>query len=126
MVPQTLLESIHRVGKGGTQMKMELLRKAVDALIENGRKTLAERTAEAAHLTPREIDVLRLMGNGYTNKEIGETLGIASDTTKKHVQNVISKLEARSRTHAALIAAQAGIVGIPVTPLVPELSESPR
>ena len=126
MVPETLLESIHRVGEGGTQMKTELLRKAVDNLIENGRKTLAERTAEAAHLTPREIDVLRLMGNGYTNKAIGETLGITSDTTKKHVQNVITKLEARSRTHAALIAAQSGIVGIPVTPLLPLLSESSR
>ena len=126
MVPETLLESIHRVVGGGTQMKTELLRKAVDNLIENGRKTLAERTAEAAHLTPREIDVLRLMGNGYTNKAIGETLGITSDTTKKHVQNVITKLEARSRTHAALIAAQSGIVGIPVTPLLPLLSESSR
>ena len=119
MVPKTLLESIHRVVGGGTQMKQELLRNAVDALIENGRKTLAERTAEAAHLTPREIDVLRLMGNGYTNQAIGETLGIALDTTKKHVQNVISKLEARSRTHAAIIAAQAGIIGSSVTTLVP-------
>ena len=122
MVPETLLESIHRVVEGGTQMKAELLRKAVDALIENGRKTLAERTAEAAHLTPREIDVLRLMGNAYTNKAIVETLGITLDTTKKHVQNVISKLEARSRTHAAIIAAQAGIVGSPVTTVLPPRS----
>ena len=42
--------------------------------------------SEAAHLTPREIDVLRLMGNGYTNKAIVETLGITLDTTNKHVQ----------------------------------------
>lgn len=118
MTPETLLQSIRRVVEGGTQMKAELLRKAVDALIQNGRKTLAERTAEAAHLTPREVDVLRLMGNGDSNKGIGEQLSISLDTTKKHVQNVISKLAARSRTHAAIIAAQAGIVGSPVTPLV--------
>jgi DNA-binding NarL/FixJ family response regulator len=121
MTPETLLQSIHQVGEGGTQMKMELLRKAVDTLIENGRKTLAERTAEAAHLTPREIDVLRLMGNGDTNKAIAATLDVTLDTTKKHVQNVINKLGARSRTHAAIVAAQAGIVGGPVTPLVPVL-----
>ncbi|MEK7872802.1 MAG: LuxR C-terminal-related transcriptional regulator, partial [Chloroflexota bacterium] len=83
------------------------------------RKTLAERTAEAAHLTPREVDVLRLMGNGDTNKAIAGTLSITLDTTKKHVQNVISKLGARSRTHAAIIAAQDGLVGSPVTPLAP-------
>jgi DNA-binding NarL/FixJ family response regulator len=121
MTPETLLQSIHGVVGGGTQMKAELLRKAVDTLIENGRKTLAERTAEAANLTPREIDVLRLMGNACTNQTIMETLGISLDTTKKHVQNVIGKLEARSRTHAAIIAAQAGIVGSPVTTLLPHL-----
>ena len=124
MMPETLLQSVHRVVEGGTQMKTELLRKAVDALIQNGRKTLAERTAEAAHLTAREVDVLRLMGNGETNKAIAGNLGISLDTVKKHSQNIISKLGARSRTHAAIIAAQAGIVGSPVTLLVlPESAE---
>jgi len=119
MTPATLLQSVHNVVDGGTQMKAELLRKAVDALIQNGRKTLAERTAEAAHLTPREVDVLRLMGNGETNKAIAGSLSISLDTTKKHVQNIISKLGARSRTHAAITAAQAGIVGSPITLLMP-------
>jgi DNA-binding NarL/FixJ family response regulator len=87
----------------------------VENLIQNGRKTLAERTTEAAHLTEREIDILRLMGNGDSNKLMAETLGITLDTVKKHVRNVIDKLQARSRTHAAIIAAQAGIVGKPIT-----------
>ena len=118
MTPETLLQSIHQVGEGGAQMKTELLRKAVDDLIQNGRQTLAERTAEAAHLTPREVDVLRLMGNGDTNKAIAETLCITLDTAKKHVGNVIDKMQARSRTHAAIIAAQAGIAGKPVAAIV--------
>ena len=92
-------------------------------LIQNGRKTLAERTAEAAHLTEREVDVLRLLGNGDSNKIIAATLGITLDTTKKHVRNVIDKMQARSRTHAAIIAAQAGIVGNPVTAIVEAQSE---
>jgi DNA-binding NarL/FixJ family response regulator len=112
--PEALLQSIHRVAEGGTQIKTALLHTAVENLIQNGRKTLAERTAEAAHLTEREVDVLRLLGNGDSNKEIGEALGITMDTTKKHVRNVIDKLQARSRTHASIIAAQAGIVGNPV------------
>jgi DNA-binding NarL/FixJ family response regulator len=114
MSPEMLLQSIHRVVEGGTQMTTVLLRAAVENLIQNGRKTLAERTAEAAHLTEREIDVLRLMGNGDSNKIISATLGITLDTTKKHIRNVIDKMQARSRTHAAIIAAQAGLVGNPV------------
>jgi DNA-binding NarL/FixJ family response regulator len=118
MTPEALLKSIHRVVEGVTQMKTELLHTAVENLIQNGRKTLAERTTEAAHLTEREVDVLRLMGNGDSNKVMAETLGITLDTVKKHVRNVIDKLQARSRTHAAIIAAQAGIVGNPVAILV--------
>ncbi len=113
MSADALLKSIHRVVDGSTQMKTALLRTAVDALLQNGRKTLAHRTTEAAHLTGREVDVLRLLGNADTNKSIAETLGITLDTTKKHVQNIVHKLDARSRTHAAIIAAQAGIVGLP-------------
>ena len=119
MSPEMLLQSIHRVVEGGTQMKTTLLHAAVENLIQNGRKTLAERTAEAAHLTEREVDVLRLMGNGDSNKVIAATLGITLDTTKKHIRNVIDKMQARSRTHAAIIAAQAGIVGNPVTTAIP-------
>ena len=95
----------------------------MDALLQNGRKTLVERTAEAAHLTKREVDVLRLMGNGDTNKIIARTLGITLDTAKKHVRNVIDKLQARSRTHVAIIAAQAGIVGNPIAAIVKAQSE---
>jgi DNA-binding NarL/FixJ family response regulator len=123
LTPETLLQSIHRVVEGGTQMKTELLRRAVDDLIQNGRKTLAERTAEAAHLTPREVDVLRLLGNGDTNKAIAGTLCITLDTAKKHVGNVIEKLQARSRTHAAIIAAQVGIVGNPIAAIIEAQSE---
>jgi DNA-binding NarL/FixJ family response regulator len=114
MSPEMLLQSIHRVVEGGSQITTALLHTAVENLIQNGRKTLAERTAEAAHLTEREVDVLRLMGNGDSNKIISATLGITLDTTKKHVRNVIDKMQARSRTHAAIIAAQAGLVGNPI------------
>jgi DNA-binding NarL/FixJ family response regulator len=83
-------------------------------LLAHGRKTPAECVSEEAHLTDREVDVLRLMGNGDSNKIIAATLGITLDTTKKHVRNVIDKMQARSRTHAAIIAAQAGLVGNPI------------
>jgi DNA-binding NarL/FixJ family response regulator len=118
MLPEVLRLSIHRAVEGAVQIKTELLHTAIEHLIQNGRKTLAERTAESANLTEREIDVLRLMGNGDSNKVIAATLGITLDTTKKHIRNIIDKLQAQSRTHAAIIAAQAGIIGNPVTPFM--------
>jgi DNA-binding NarL/FixJ family response regulator len=121
MSPEMLLQSIHRAVEGSTQMTTVLLRAAVENLLQNGRKTLAERTAEAAHLTEREVDVLRLLGNGDSNKEIAATLGITLDTAKKHVRNVIDKMQARSRTHAAIIAAQAGLAGNPINAIAPVL-----
>jgi DNA-binding NarL/FixJ family response regulator len=65
--------------------------------------------------------VLRLLGNGDSNKEIAATLGITLDTAKKHVRNVIDKMQARSRTHAAIIAAQAGLAGNPINAIAPVL-----
>ena len=113
MSPEALLRGIYRVIEGDTQMKTALLRTAVENLIQSGRDTLAKRATEVAHLTEREVDVLRLMGSGDSNKAIAATLGITLATTKKYVHNVIDKMQARNRTHAAIIAAQAGIMGKP-------------
>ncbi len=93
---------------------LPVTKKRYAASVAENPQELAERTAEAAHLTKREVDVLRLLGHGDSNNAISATLGITMDTTKKHVRNVIDKLQARSRTHAAIIAAQAGMVGNPV------------
>lgn len=92
MAPEQLLQGIQRVVMGGIQMKRELLHTAVENLIQNGQKTLAERTTETAHLTKREVDVLRLLGHRDSNNAISETLDITLDTTKKHVRNVIDKM----------------------------------
>jgi DNA-binding NarL/FixJ family response regulator len=112
MSPDALIKSIWAILEGGTQIKVQLLKGAVDDLLQNGRKTLAERTILADHLTEREVDVIRLLGNGQSNKQIANALGITLATTKKHVRNVIEKLHARSRTEAAILAAQAGIMGV--------------
>ena len=111
--PRDLPNGVRGVIEGRTQMKAALLRSAVEALIQNRRKTLAKLAAEA-HLTEREVDVLRLLGNGDSNKVIAEALNITLDTTKKHIRRVIAKLRARSRTHAAVIAALAGTQDKPV------------
>ena len=59
-----------------------------------------------ATLTRREIGVLELLGQGLSNRAIGERLFIAEKTVKNHMSNILDKLQVRSRTEAALIAAQ--------------------
>lgn len=61
-------------------------------------------------LTEREIDVLRLLAQGQSNKEIALGLSIGEKTVKTHVSNILSKLHVASRTQAALYAARIGLV----------------
>jgi DNA-binding NarL/FixJ family response regulator len=61
-------------------------------------------------LTPAEIRVLRLIAAGYANKEIAAQLSISEETVKSQVRNILSKLGARDRTHAAMIGLKRGII----------------
>jgi DNA-binding NarL/FixJ family response regulator len=61
-------------------------------------------------LTPREVEVLRLVAGGLGNREIGHQLGTAAGTVKAHVQSILSKLGAKDRTHAVSIAVRRGII----------------
>ncbi len=63
-------------------------------------------------LTPREMDVLKLLVEGLTNKAIARGLFIAEVTAKKHVQSIIAKLDACDRTEAAVKAVRAGLLGV--------------
>ena len=64
-------------------------------------------------LTAREEEVLKLLARGQCNKTIARHLGIAVGTVKTHVKGILTKLEASSRTEAASIAAEKGIVDVP-------------
>jgi DNA-binding NarL/FixJ family response regulator len=70
---------------------------------------VAEYTAKEA-LSDREVEVLRLVATGNANKEIAAKLSIGEDTVKKHVTNILAKLEANDRTHAVTIALKRGII----------------
>jgi DNA-binding NarL/FixJ family response regulator/GAF domain-containing protein len=61
-------------------------------------------------LTPRELEYLRYIADGQTNKEIARTMVLAEDTVKKGVQGLIAKLGAADRTHAVAIALRAGLI----------------
>ena len=70
---------------------------------------LAEHATDDA-LTPCEIEVLRLVATGNANRQIADLLSVTEDTVKGRVKNIMSKLNANDRTHAATIALKRGII----------------
>jgi DNA-binding NarL/FixJ family response regulator len=70
---------------------------------------LAEHATDDA-LTPAEVRVLRLIAEGNANKEIAAQLSTSEDTVKGQVRNILSKLRAKDRTHAAMIGLKRGII----------------
>jgi DNA-binding NarL/FixJ family response regulator len=71
---------------------------------------LAEHATDDA-LTPAEVAVLRLIAAGNANKQIADRLSVTEDTVKGRVKNILSKLGAHDRTHAAVIGMKRGIIG---------------
>jgi RNA polymerase sigma factor (sigma-70 family) len=71
-----------------------------------------DETEEAINqLTEREQEILRLVAQGLTNREIGEALHLAEKTIKHYMTNVLQKLQVRSRVEAALLAQKRGLGG---------------
>jgi DNA-binding NarL/FixJ family response regulator len=70
---------------------------------------VAEHSGEEA-LTPKELEVLRLIAAGNANKEIGAQLSISEESVKSRVKNILGKLGARDRTHAVTLGLKRGII----------------
>jgi DNA-binding NarL/FixJ family response regulator len=108
-----------RAGAHAYLLKNTLHKDLVDAIraVYAGRKALspeasfelAEHAADDA-LTPGEVDVLRLIAAGNANKQIADRLSITEETVKGRVKNILSKLNANDRTHAATIGLKRGII----------------
>jgi DNA-binding NarL/FixJ family response regulator len=118
-------EDIYRSLQAGAQgyllkdMFFEELESAIRAVHAGGRKipgVVAERLAGrmgGSDLTGRELEVLRLIVGGRSNKEIGSALGISEATVKSHINSILGKLGVTDRTQAATTALQRGIVHLP-------------
>lgn len=81
--------------------------RAADAVLAAPERIASDAAPE---LTPRELQVLRLVAEGFSNKEIAFDLDISGHTVKFHVNSILSKLAARSRTEAVTNAARSGLL----------------
>ena len=108
-----------KAGAQGYLLKNLLHKELLDAIrsVHAGKRILTpELSVEVAShavddsLTPAEISVLRLIAAGNANKQIADQLSITEDTVKSRVKNILSKLDANDRTHAAMIGIKRGII----------------
>ena len=103
---EELVHAIRAVAGGGTAIQPIVSERVVRGL-ESARNEFP-RLDPPDPLTEREIEVLRLMTGGYSNREIARALGVAEGTVKNHVSNILSKLGVRDRTRAVLQAVKGG------------------
>jgi DNA-binding NarL/FixJ family response regulator len=110
-----------QAGARGYLLKDAVQEELLDTIraVHAGRKTLSPTIsreiaehATADALTKSEIDVLRLIAEGKANKQIADQLSIAEETVKSRVKNILSKLDADDRTHAAMIGLKRGIIAL--------------
>lgn len=94
-----LLETIRAVHSGQKRLSSEVAAQ------------IAEHVTDDA-LTPREVDVLRLVAGGNANKEIAAKLTLTEETVKSHVRSILAKLGANDRTHAVTIGIKRGIIDL--------------
>jgi DNA-binding NarL/FixJ family response regulator len=110
-----------KAGASGYLLKNAMHKELLDTIraVHAGRKSmspevsfeLAEHATDDA-LTPAEIRVLRLIAQGNANKEIARELSLSEETVKGQVRNILSKLGAKDRTHAAMIGFKRGIIDL--------------
>jgi DNA-binding NarL/FixJ family response regulator len=117
-------EDIYRAVQAGAQsylLKDTGLKEMVEAIrtVHAGKRyiprEIAARLAERmmrTDLTPREIEILKMLSKGPTNKQIGHALKISENTVKNHVNSIIEKLDVSDRTEAATTAIQRGIISV--------------
>ncbi len=109
--PEALVQAIHQVYRGEPSLEPSIARKVLTELSAPPKKPLT-----ADPLTERELDILRLVAQGRSNKEIAEQLVIAEMTVRTHVSNVLGKLHLASRTQAALYALREGLASLEDVP----------
>jgi DNA-binding NarL/FixJ family response regulator len=103
---QQLISTITGAAAGKAPSNSGELQRVAGAMSKN----FAVKNQEEVPLTNREIQVLRHVALGLSNKEIGRSLGISIETVKEHVQNILRKITVTDRTQAAVWAVRKGLV----------------
>jgi DNA-binding NarL/FixJ family response regulator len=104
--PEALIRSIRSCLSGGLSIQDDVAAKVIPHLLKQTKET----TSVDASITPRELVIIRLIGEGRSNAEIATELGLSLGTVKNHVSQAMDKLELRDRTQLAIYAIRHNVV----------------
>lgn len=107
---EDLVDAIRRLARGETLIQPALTDRIRRGFAARAAVRPPEDVAPLDPLTARELEVLRLMFGGYSNREIADACGVVEGTVKTHVSNILSKLGVRDRTRAVLRALEIGLL----------------
>lgn len=107
--PDELYDMLRSVMRDETPVSPALVSRLLTALRETGRPTAVPQASDQSELSRRELDVLRLVADGLSNKEIGSRLSITEGTVKNHVHNALAKLGMDNRIQAAAYIVRNGL-----------------
>jgi DNA-binding NarL/FixJ family response regulator len=109
--PPDLLSAVRVVAAGEALLAPRLTRRLIEAFVAQERQAPGPRPDdELAELTPREREVLTLVGRGLSNTEIADELVLSPLTAKTHVARLFQKLDARDRAQLVVLAYETGLV----------------
>jgi DNA-binding NarL/FixJ family response regulator len=106
--PEELIASVRLVSAGDALLSPSITRRLIERYAAKQVPAALHRTLEA--LTPRELDVLRLMARGLGNHEIGEKMVVSEATVKTHVAHILDKLQVENRVQAVVVAYESRLV----------------
>jgi len=107
---ESLVEAIETVKNGETLIQPAVTERVLKGFTELQGDSKVEKDPVQEPLTQREIEILRLMAGGYSNKEISRAIFKSEGTIKNHVSNILAKLNVRDRTRAVLKALELGLI----------------
>ena len=110
--PEELVQAIRQVYQGESSLHPTIARKLLQELSRPPEPSTAPDSDLVDPLTEREVEVLRLVAQGQSNREIADQLIISEATVRTHVSNILSKLHLASRTQAALYALREGLASL--------------
>jgi DNA-binding NarL/FixJ family response regulator len=106
--PEELIAAIHTVAGGDSLLSPSVTRRVIDRMATQPPATLSGKRLET--LTPREREVLELVGRGLSNREIADAFFIEESTVKTHVKRILMKLGLRDRVQAVILAYETGVI----------------
>jgi len=105
MAPALLVQCVRKVAAGGVWLEKEAVGRALEKMLQSEQARAKAREV----LTPREIDIVRMVARGLANREVGEKLFISEGTVKTHLHTIYEKLGLRGRVQLANYAQENGL-----------------